>query len=437
MSLLSSALRQCLCQAPEHLDQLAAFIDPAWIEQALTATGKVSIRRRKLPAEHAVWLVIGLALFRNLPLWQVVDQLALCLDNQPLAAPSSSVQARQRLGHEPLEHLFQLLANAWTRPASPPVCTPSLRVLAVDGCVWSAPDTPDNRASLGSSHTQHGPGSWPQVRAVCLMDAQTHGLLDARIGGMTQGELTLAAHLQVPEHTLTVFDRAYFSAAFLSDWHAQGEHRHWLIRAKDNLRHEVVKTLAEGDWLVQMPVSPRARKLHPHLPALWQARLVELTIDGKRRRYLTSLEQGCTRAQLAKLYGQRWEIELGFREIKQTMLQSEPVMRSKQPELVLQELWGILIAYQLLRRWLQHMALRAKQPANRMAFEASSYAIINILRFANLHAPSRIPKQLEHLLQHAHLYVLPPRRQHRPAQPRAVKSTHSKYPKKKCQSGLN
>ena len=433
MSLLEGALRQCLSQTPEQFEQLAAFIDPAWIAQALEATGKASIRRRKLPAEQAVWLVIGLALFRNLPLWQVVDQLALSLDGKVLPAPSSSVQARQRLGHEPLQQLFQLLAKAWTRVPSKQ-SKPSLRVLAVDGCVWCAPDTPDNRAYLGSSHTQHGPSAWPQVRAVCLMDTQTHQLLDARIAGMDQGELTLAAQLQGQDHTLTVFDRAYFSAAFLMDWHTQGEQRHWLIRAKDNLRYEVLKTLAAGDWLIQMPISPRARKLHPHLPSHWQARLVELDIDGKRRRYLTSLAQGCTRAQLAKLYCQRWEIELGFREIKQSMLQSEPVMRSKQPQLVLQELWGVLIAYQLLRRWLNQMALRAKQPANRMAFEASSYAIVNILRFANMHSPATIPKQLEHLLEQSHVFVLPPRRLHRPAQPRALKSTYAKYPKKKCQS---
>lgn len=432
MGILSGALRQCLSQAPDQLDQLAAFIDRSWIEQALQSTGKASIRRRKLPAEHAVWLVIGLALFRNLPLWQVVDQLALCLHDRPLPAPSASVQARQRLGVEPLQELFHLLANAWTRHQPQPRA--GLRILAVDGCVWNVPDTPENRSSLGSPSTQYGPSSWPQVRAVCLMDTQTHGLLDAHISGIQQGELTLAANLQAPDHTLTVFDRAYFSAAFLLDWQSKGQQRHWLIRAKDNLRHEVTQTLAKGDWLVSMPISLRARQLHPHLPTHWQARLVELEIDGKRRRYLTSLQHGVSRAQLAKLYVQRWEIELGFREIKQSMLSSEPVMRSKQPQLVLQELWGTLIAYQLLRRWLNQMAQKAKQPANRMAFEASSYAIVNILRFANLFAPANIPKELEHLLQQAHLFVLPPRRQHRPPQPRAVKRTQSKYPKKKCQS---
>lgn len=106
------------------------------------------------------------------------------------------------------------------------------------------------------------------------MDTQTHGLLDAHISGIQQGELTLAANLQAPDHTLTVFDRAYFSAAFLLDWQSKGPPRHWLIRAKDNLRHEVTQTLAKGDWLVSMPISLRARQLHPHLPTHWQARLV-------------------------------------------------------------------------------------------------------------------------------------------------------------------
>lgn len=70
--------------APSRLETLAALIDPAWIEQALAVTRKAFIRRRKLLAEHAVWLVIGLALFRNLPLWQVVQQLALSLDQHTL-----------------------------------------------------------------------------------------------------------------------------------------------------------------------------------------------------------------------------------------------------------------------------------------------------------------------------------------------------------------
>ena len=146
--------------------ELGALLDPAWIEQALAATGKASVRRRKLPADHAVWLVIGLALFRHMSLWQVVEQMALTLDGQDLPVPSSSVGARQRLGAEPLAHLFGLLTQAWGR--AHPVHPEDLRVLAVDGVVWSAPDSADNRAELGSGQTQYGPQPWPMVRGVCL-----------------------------------------------------------------------------------------------------------------------------------------------------------------------------------------------------------------------------------------------------------------------------
>lgn len=50
---------------PASFEQFSAAIDPQWIAAALAATGTASVRRRKLPAEHALWLVIGMGLFRD------------------------------------------------------------------------------------------------------------------------------------------------------------------------------------------------------------------------------------------------------------------------------------------------------------------------------------------------------------------------------------
>jgi hypothetical protein len=81
--LLQTTLNETLDELPAGgVAQLSALIDPVWIEQAMCATGKASIRRRKLPAEHAVWLVIGLALFRQMLLWQVVQEMAPTLEGQ-------------------------------------------------------------------------------------------------------------------------------------------------------------------------------------------------------------------------------------------------------------------------------------------------------------------------------------------------------------------
>lgn len=435
MSLLQSALRETLPRVPDRLDELGALIDPGWIEQALKASGKASIRRRKLPAEHAVWLVIGLALFRKRPLWQVVQQLELSLDGQALPAPSVSVQARQRLGEEPLQRLFGLLTQAWGRSPQP---EQALRVLAVDGVVWSAPDTPDNRQQLGSCSTVHGPLPWPQIRATCLMDTHSHELLDAKLGGMDCGELSLAAQLKGVDHTVTLFDRAYFSAAFLLDWQAAGEQRHWLMRAKDNLRHEVVQQLADGDALIRMPVSQRARQLRPQLPSHWQARLIQVSVGGRLRRFITSLQDAGAHParQLADLYRQRWEIELGFREIKQSLQDGEPVLRSKQPELVRQELWGVLIAYTLLRRWMGKMAEHAKVEPQRIGFHTASYAIVNLLGIASLDSAGTLPKQMTALLAQSRYFVLPPRRTERQF-PRVVKNRAHKFPTKKMPVSFN
>lgn len=419
------------------LPELAALLDPAWIEQALCATGKASIRRRKLPAEHAVWLVIGLALLRHMPLWQVVREMALTLEGKDLPVPSASVQARQRLGPEPLAHLFGLLTQAWGR--AHPVHPDALRVLAVDGVVWSAPDSAGNRQTLGSGLTQYGPQPWPMVRAVCLLDTDSHELLDAALGDYGCGELTLATQLRGLDHSITLFDRAYFSAAFLMDWQQEGTQRHWLMRAKDNLRHEIVQELGDGDWVIQMPVSQRARQLRPELPAHWQARLIQVEVAGATRRFITSLTDAerFPPAALAQMYRQRWEIELGFREIKQSVQQGHGVLRSRQPELVMQEVWGVLIAHTLLRRWMRLMARHAAVEPTRISFHTAKHAIVGALNTVHLARAGVLPALLQRLLDEAHHFVLPPRRHHR-SFPREVKrSSRSKYPSKKCQSGLN
>ena len=307
-----------------------------------------------------------------------------------------------------------------------------LRVLAVDGVVWAAPDTPINRHVLGCCSNHHGQGSWPQVRAVCLMDTSSHELLDAQVSAMTQGEVTLAAALKPVPHSLTIFDRAYFSAAFLLDWPTRDENCHWLMRARDNLRHEVLESFGPGDSLIRMPISPRAKQLHPHLLENWQARLITVQFAGQQRRFITSLcdAKRYPARMLAALYRQRWEIELGFREIKQSLQAGALVLRSKQPDLVRQEIWGVLIAYTLLRRQMRLMAEHIKVPASRIGFHATASAIIDILRFAPLEAAGNLPRRLALLFEQAHLFVLPPRRQ-RCSYPRAVKLRPSKYPVRK------
>lgn len=418
--------------APHEFERFASLIDPAWIDEALQQTGTVSLRRRRLPAERMVWLVIGLALFRDEPIWHIVQQLDLA-DGPASSAPvpSASVAGRERLGAAPLAWLFDRIAQCWGKhPVPENELFHGLRCYAVDGVVWSIPDTTANGEEFGHPLGGNGSGAWPQLRAVCLMDTYSHLIRAASFGDYRTGELSFAKPLMqaVPDNSLTIFDRAYFSATFLLDWQQAGQQRHWLMRAKSPLRFEVVHQFAPGDFLVQLPISPRARRMRPELPTHWQARLIECMVGGQCRQYLTSLRdaRAFSARDIAAYYTQRWEIELGFREIKQGMLKSAPILRSKLPELIRQEVWGMLIAYNILRHEIAQTAEEMHVPPQRLSFQWLALAITTALYHWPLQTPGTFPKRLAWLRAQARAYLLPERRIR--SYPRVLKPIRIKYP---------
>jgi hypothetical protein len=426
--------------APHEFERFASLIDPAWIDEALQQTGTVSIRRRRLPAERLVWLVIGLALFRGEPIWHIVQQLDLAdgpMSNAPV--PSAAVAGRERLGEAPMAWLFDRIASNWGfQPIPEHGLFHGLRSYAVDGVVWSLPDTLQNCEKFGRQSNTTSNGAWPQLRAVCLMDTYTHLIRAAEFGDYRLGELSLVKPLMhaVPDDSLTIFDRAYFSAALLLDWQQAGKERHWLMRTRTFLRHEVIHQFAPGDFLVRMPVSPQARKQRPELPSHWEARLIECMVGGQTRHFLTSMcdAHRFPAREIAAYYVQRWEIELGFREIKQGMQKNATTLRSKLPELVRQEVWGTLIAYNLLRHEIAQMANELQVAPQRLSFQWLALAITTALYHWPLQTPGTFPKRLARLREQASAYLLPERRIR--SYPRVVKQPRSKFPMKNA-SQLN
>lgn len=215
---------------------------------------------------------------------------------------------------------------------------------------------------------------------------------------------------------------------------ATGTERHWLTRAKPNLRHEIITTFAAGDWWVRLPVSPQARALRPDLPATWEARLIECRIGGQLQRYLTSLSdpRRYRAREIVAHHVQRWEIELGFREIRQGMLHNAPALRSKQPALVGQELWGTLLAYDLIRQEMRQMADEMHVAPQRLSFQWLTLAITMALSGWSLEDAETLPERSQLLRKIAARYVLAPR--HRRSYPRAVKRRSKSYPTKKTVS---
>src|SRR5690606_21444996 len=150
-----------------------------------------------------------------------------------------------------------------------------------------------------------------------------------------------------PDHSLTLFDGGYYSLGLFHQCHQQGQDRHWLIPARQGLRYEVVRRLRDRDQRLRRTTSAQAPQRFSDLPACVEARLITYQVKGKPRQVLTSLldtrRYPCD--DLVELYSHRWEIELGYREMKQSLLQSSYTLRSKKPCMTRQELWGLLLAY--------------------------------------------------------------------------------------------
>lgn len=210
---LSQVLGIINLTAPDDVQTLADLLSPDLIQQAFSLTDTVTLRKRKLPLESMVWLVIGMAIFNNKPLSHIVNLMDIAdRTGSPFTAPSSVVARRKTLGEDAVRVLFELTQQHWHEEARHPLWH-GLTLNAVDGVVWRTPDTPDNANTFGKASNQHGERGYPQVRMVCLMELSSHLLRASVMDSYDVNEMRLAARLaaQAPDNSVTLFNRGFWS----------------------------------------------------------------------------------------------------------------------------------------------------------------------------------------------------------------------------------
>jgi Insertion element 4 transposase N-terminal/Transposase DDE domain len=426
--------------APDTAFRFASESIPReWIDESLRKAGVATIRKRKLPAESVIPLVIAMALFRDRSIPAVVSHLGLARDPDDLSGRSASVvpasiaEARARVGDKPLEHLFNLTATHWAFEAANRDRWLGLSVFALDGSTASVADTPENERYFGRSKSGRGQSAYPKVKFMALNVPRAHLLAALAIGPYATSEIVLAHDLwaRVPDYSVTLVDRGLIAYGTFYRLREGGKERHWLTRAKKNLRWRVVKRLGPGDHLVEVEISPESRKKDPTLPKTMRLRAVRYRRKGfKPQVLLTSLldAERYSAAQVIELYHERWEIELGFDEKKTHMLERKESLRSKTPTGVLQELWGVAIAYNVVRLIMAHVAQDIGVPPRRISFWNSLLLIRNFALGAWHDAPGTLPKLFAEMKRQMHLLVLPERRPR--SNPREVKVKMSKFRKK-------
>lgn len=425
---------------PVDFGRFRQHIDPAWIEEALCATGTASVRRRRLPAEQVVWLVIGMALLRNESIERVVAMLDLALPaaKGQTAAKSGMAKARKRLGEEPLAYLFAVTAEQWATQSADRHRWRGLSLHGLDGTTLRVPDSLENWKAFGGqcgNGTRNG-SAYPLVRLVAVMALRSHLLSAAYFSEYATGETTLAEGFwdELPDDSLTAADRNFLVANDLTRLERSGKNRHWLTRAKSTTRLRVIKRLGRNDALVEITLSDATRRKYLDLPPVWIVRAIRYQRKGFRPSILlTSLQDAehYPADELVALYHERWELELGYDEIKTHLLDRQEAIRSRTPAGVRQELWGIVLAFNLVRLEMERAANEAGVEPNRISF-VNALALIRNAWLAwstQPMVPGRIPEGLLDLRCCLKLLILPPRRSKR-AYPRAVKIKMSAYNRK-------
>jgi hypothetical protein len=367
---------------------LTSTFPPELVDRVVAKAGRTQQQQRLLPARVVVWLVLAMALFSGQAYEEVARLLAGGLGwarrwQQWFRVPSTPAiaKARARLGAEPLRRLFVEVARPLATPDTNGAWYRGWRLLAVDGTCLDVADTPANAAAFGRPTTHRGEqAAFPQVRVVAVAECGTHAIIQATMGPLAKGETTLAARLlgedgALGPQVLLVADRQFVDANLWRQAATTGAQLLW--RTKTNAVLPVLESFEDGSYLSQIAAATDRRQgIAPTL-----VRVVEYTLgkDPGRPaqpapiRLLTTIldPRKAPAAELAALYHQRWEFETTLDELKTHQRGPKQVLRSRSPEMVAQEVWGMLLVHHAIRRLMHQAALDHQLDPDRLSFVRS------------------------------------------------------------------
>ena len=360
------------------LGVIARAFPPERVQQILAETGKASERERDLPAQVMVYYAIALALYMGSSTREVLRCLLEGLrwlwgaEAVKVAGKSGISQARSRLGEAPLRRLYEQVVQPIAARATKGAWYRQWRLVSLDGSCLDVGDTAENVAHFGTPGASRGESAFPQLRFVALVENGTHVLFGAQLGCYADSETTLAhaALAALRPGMLCLADRQFFGHALWQS--AAGTGADLLWRVKCNLRLPRETVLADGSYLTTVYPSEKDRR---HRTGGVQVRVVEYRLEGiadaePLYRLVTTIldEAKAPATELAALYHERWEIEGALAELKTQLRGARVVLRSKTPELVKQEVWGLLLAHFAVRGLMHEAALQADEDPDQRSF---------------------------------------------------------------------
>jgi Insertion element 4 transposase N-terminal/Transposase DDE domain len=361
------------------LGVIATAFPVAKVHAVLEATGTASIRQRDLPAHVMVYYVIALALYMQSSYREVLrcllEGVQWLLDPSvtvKVAGKSGISQARTRLGWEPVRQLHDAVVKPIAVRATRGAWYRQWRLVSIDGSTFDVADEAANDAAFGRPGASRGSSAFPQIRFVSLVENGTHVLFGSRMAGHGTGEITLAKAVlaSLQPGMLCLADRQFFGFELWNLARDSGADLLWRIKKNRRLARE--KRLPDGSCLSHIyPSEQDWRRKTNGVPV----RVIDYCLDGVAdaepiyRLVTTILDpEKAPAAQLAALYHERWEIETALDELKTHLRGARIVLRSKTPDLVRQEFYGLMMAHFAVRGLMHEAALKADDDPDRLSF---------------------------------------------------------------------
>jgi len=361
------------------LGVIAASFPLAKVREILKKTKRASERQRDLPAHVVIYYVIALALYMESSYQEVLRCLLegirwLLGPSDPIKVTGKSgiSQARTRLGAEPLRRLHDDVVRPIAQEKTRGAWYRNWKIVSIDGTTLDVADTDENEKAFGRPKAGRGKSGFPQIRLVSLVENGTHVLFGSQIAGCSTAEAALADLVigSVREGMLCLADRYYFSYERWKKAGKPGVALLWRIRAGMNLPH--IQRLSDGSYLSKIYRSPQDRRRDKRGV---DVRVIEYTLENVAgaeplyRLLTTILNPAQAPAnELAALYHERWEIETALDELKTHLRGARIVLRSKTPELVLQEVYGLLLAHFAVRGLMHEAALDVDVDVDQLSF---------------------------------------------------------------------
>ena len=361
------------------LGVVAKTFPVATVKSVLEATGRSSRRQRELPAHVVVYYVIALALYMQSSYREVLRGLLEGI--QWLLNPAARIkvtgksgisQARTRLGVEPVKQLHDQIVCPIATEATKGAWYRGWRMVSLDGSTLEVADEDANDAAFGRPVAQRGKSAFPQIRFVSLVENGTHVLFGTQMAGYGTSEMALAKGVLpwLSQGMLCLADRYFFSFEFWHHSRATGAELLWRIRK--NVRLACEQRLADGSYLSRIYPSGQDRQRNRNGVVV---RVIDYRLEGVAgaeplyRLVTTILDpEKAPALELAALYHERWEIETALDELKTHLRGARIVLRSKRPDLVCQEFYGLLMAHFAIRGLMHEAALKADEDPDRLSF---------------------------------------------------------------------